>query len=76
MRSGCSCAGPFAVKLLGIDTRLSKDLLKSILSGFEDLKPGWIRLDTFFTFEKYELDYIINALRLISYNGEKIMRYY
>lgn len=40
------------------------------------MKPGWVRLDTFFSFEKYELDYIVSAIRLIALHGQKLMRYY
>lgn len=47
-----------------------------MLNGYEDVKPGWIRLDTFFSFDKYELDYIVEAIRLIAIYGERILRFY
>lgn len=40
------------------------------------MKPGWVRLDTFFSFEKYEIDYIVKAIKLIALYGHKLMRYY
>lgn len=72
MRSGCSCAGPYGVLLLGIPEKKAIEIVGELLNGYEDVKPGWIRLDTFFSFEKYELDYIIEALRLIALYGERI----
>ena len=40
--------------------------------GYELYKPGYVRLDTYFTFEKYDLDYIISAIRLIAFHAEKL----
>ncbi len=44
-RGGCACAGPYAHRLLGIDRQQSDALRGAILSGSEDLKPGWTRLN-------------------------------
>jgi hypothetical protein len=46
------------------------------VGGYEVFKPGWVRLDTYFTFEKYDLDYIINAIRLITLHAEKFLIIY
>lgn len=62
--------------LLGIPQKKALEIVGEMLNGYEDVKPGWIRLDTFFSFDKYELDYIIEAIRLISLYGERILRYY
>ncbi|KAL4488017.1 hypothetical protein ABPG72_009355 [Tetrahymena utriculariae] len=76
VRSGCSCAGPYGVLLLGIPQKKAVEIVGEMLNGYEDVKPGWVRVDTFFSFDKYELDYIIEAIRLIAIYGERIMRFY
>lgn len=30
------------------------------------MKPGWVRLDTFFGFELFEIDYILKAIELVA----------
>jgi selenocysteine lyase/cysteine desulfurase len=43
-RSGCSCAGPYGHRLLGIDSDTSQKFEQAILQGCEGVKPGWARL--------------------------------
>lgn len=62
--------------LLGIPEKKANEIVGSMLLGNEDLKPGWVRLDTFFTLEKYEIDYLLTAIKLISLYGERLLRYY
>jgi hypothetical protein len=57
------------VLLLGISEKNATSIVGEMLQGYEELKPGWIRLDTFFSFEKYELDYILDAIKLIALHG-------
>ena len=40
-RGGCSCAGPYGHRLLGIDLETSKQFEDVIATGCEVLKPGW-----------------------------------
>lgn len=49
---------------------------KVAIDGRENLKPGWVRLDTNFTFEKYELDYILQALFIITLHGQNLSSFY
>ncbi len=44
-RGGCACAGPYAHHLLGIDPARSDALRARILSGHEEDKPGFVRLN-------------------------------
>ncbi|EGR31066.1 hypothetical protein IMG5_117910 [Ichthyophthirius multifiliis] len=76
VRSGCSCAGPYGVLLLGIPEKKATEIVGELLQGYEDVKPGWVRLDTFFSFEKYEIDYIVEAIKSIAMWGEKLQRFY
>src|SRR5690606_27033856 len=43
-RGGCSCAGPYGHRLLGIDLETSHRFERGILAGCEGIKPGWTRL--------------------------------
>ena len=62
--------------MLGIPVKKANEIVGELLSGHEDVKPGWVRLDTFFTFEKYEIDFIVGAIKCIAEWGEKLLRCY
>ena len=40
-RGGCSCAGPYGHRLLGIDLTTSHEFEREINRGCEGVKPGW-----------------------------------
>ncbi|MSQ99130.1 MAG: aminotransferase class V-fold PLP-dependent enzyme, partial [Xanthomonadales bacterium] len=42
-RAGCSCAGPYGHRLLGIGLERSAQYRKWITRGFSGIKPGWCR---------------------------------
>ena len=44
-RGGCSCAGPYGHRLLGIDIETSHAFEREILRGCEGIKPGWVRVN-------------------------------
>ena len=44
-RGGCSCAGPYGHRLLGIDLETSRGFEREILAGCEGIKPGWVRIN-------------------------------
>lgn len=76
MRSGCSCAGPFGVKMLGISYEQATYIAQKVADGNEAIKPGWVRLDTNFIFSKYELDYIVNAIESVVLHADKMLGFY
>ncbi|MCB0908951.1 MAG: aminotransferase class V-fold PLP-dependent enzyme, partial [Nocardioidaceae bacterium] len=43
-RGGCSCAGPYGHRLLGIDLATSHEFEREISAGCEGIKPGWVRV--------------------------------
>src|SRR5690242_19643380 len=43
-RGGCSCAGPYGHRLLGIDLERSHRYEQEIIAGCEGIKPGWVRV--------------------------------
>ena len=44
-RGGCSCAGPYGHRLLGIDLERSHEFEREITGGCEGIKPGWVRIN-------------------------------
>ena len=44
-RGGCSCAGPYGHRLLGIDLERSHEFEREITGGCEGIKPGWVRVN-------------------------------
>ncbi|MDG2110993.1 MAG: aminotransferase class V-fold PLP-dependent enzyme, partial [Actinomycetota bacterium] len=44
-RGGCSCAGPYGHRLLGIDLDQSHEFEREITRGCEGIKPGWVRVN-------------------------------
>ena len=44
-RGGCSCAGPYGHRLLGIDIERSHEFEREITGGCEGIKPGWVRVN-------------------------------
>ena len=43
-RGGCSCAGPYGHRLLGIDLATSHEFEREITGGCEGIKQGWVRV--------------------------------
>lgn len=61
-RGGCSCAGPYGHRLLGISRTHSDRMRAAILSGEEHDKPGWTRLNLSALMTDEKVDYIIDAV--------------
>lgn len=61
-RGGCACAGPYAHRLLGIDTGRSDQLRHVILDGQEIEKPGWTRLGFSVLMSEEKVQKIIHAV--------------
>lgn len=43
---------------------------------FEGIKLGWARLNLHYSFDEYDIDYIINAIDFIANNGYKFLKFY
>lgn len=68
-RGGCSCAGPYGHRLLGIDIDKSHEIEEEVNLGCEGIKPGWIRINFNYFFSDAVVDYIISAVRFIAQRG-------
>ena len=68
VRGGCVCAGTYGHFLLDLDEKFSNNIRKSILSGDNTMKPGFVRVSLHPTLSNKELHYIISAIKEIVTN--------
>ncbi len=72
-RGGCSCAGPYGHRLLGIDLERSHAFEAQIARGCEGIKPGWVRVNFNYFVADAVADYVIEAVRLVAAEGWKLL---
>ena len=75
-RGGCSCAGPYGHRLLGIDIETSHEYEREIARGCEVIKPGWVRVNFNYFISEETFSYILEALHLIADNGWRLLPRY
>jgi selenocysteine lyase/cysteine desulfurase len=75
-RGGCSCAGPYGHRLLGIDAERSHAFEEAILAGCEGIKPGWVRVNFTWFITDAVVDFIVEAVRLIARDGWRLLDHY
>ena len=75
-RGGCSCAGPYGHRLLGIDLERSHAFEREITRGCEGIKPGWVRVNFTYFVDEQVADYIIEAVRFVAREGAKFLTDY
>ena len=66
VRGGCSCAGPYGHRLLGIGEEMSHQMRDSILAGDTREKPGWVRLNFSYMMDEATVARIIKAVNDLS----------
>ncbi len=72
-RGGCSCAGPYGHRLLGIDLDRSHGLQEEIASGCEGIRPGWVRVSFNYFISDACFRYIVDAVHLVATDGWKLL---
>lgn len=72
-RGGCSCAGPYGHRLLGIDLDTSHELQQEISRGCEGIRPGWVRVNFNYFVSEQVVDYIIDAVALVAQEGWRLL---
>jgi selenocysteine lyase/cysteine desulfurase len=72
-RGGCSCAGPYGHRLLGIDEPTSCRFLAAIETGQEGLKPGWVRVNFNYFISETVFDFIVRAVELVAEHGWRLL---
>ncbi len=75
-RGGCSCAGPYGHRLLGIDLDTSHEFEREIDRGCEGIKPGWVRVNFNYFISEEVFSYILDAVHLIAEEGWKLLPFY
>src|SRR5262249_15465344 len=68
-RGGCSCAGPYGHRLLGIDIERSHRVEQEIIAGCEGIKPGWGRVSFTYCISEAVFDYLVEAVHLVADHG-------
>ncbi len=72
-RGGCSCAGPYGHRLLGIDLSTSHEFEREIMQGCEGIKPGWVRVNFNYFISEDVFEFITEALSLVAEHGWKLI---
>ena len=72
-RGGCSCAGPYGHRLLGIDLDRSHEFEREIARGCEGIKPGWVRVNFNYFISEAVFDYILEAVDLVADHGWRLL---
>ena len=72
-RGGCSCAGPYGHRLLGIDIERSHEFEREITRGCEGIKPGWVRVNFNYFISEVVFDYLLEAVNLVADQGWKLL---
>lgn len=75
-RAGCSCAGPYGHRLLGIDDQTSELYRECVSDGFSGVKPGWCRVSMHYVMDDLEVDYLLDAIDFIAEYGTLFLRLY
>ena len=72
-RGGCSCAGPYGHRLLGIDLDASREFDRELARGCEGIKPGWVRVNFNYFISETVFSYIVEAVRLVARDGWRLL---
>jgi len=72
-RGGCSCAGPYGHRLLGIDLERSHEFAHEIEQGCEGIKPGWVRVNFNYFISEAVFAYVVEAVRLVASEGWRLL---
>jgi len=75
-RGGCSCAGPYGHRLLGIDLETSHEFESQITGGCEGIKPGWVRVNLNYFVSDAVVDHIIESVLFIARSGHLFLTDY
>jgi selenocysteine lyase/cysteine desulfurase len=75
-RAGCSCAGPYGHRLLGIDEATSGQYRDWVRKGFQGIKPGWCRVGFHFAMDDADAQFITDAVDFIARRGHCFLPLY
>ncbi len=72
-RGGCSCAGPYGHRLLGIDAEHSRAYDREAGRGCHGVKPGWVRITFHYCMSDAVRDYLVEAVALLARYGGRLL---
>jgi selenocysteine lyase/cysteine desulfurase len=75
-RGGCSCAGPYGHRLLGIDLPRSREFEQEILRGCEGIKPGWVRVGFNYFMDEKTFAFVLDAVNFVAREGWRFLPLY
>lgn len=75
-RAGCSCAGPYGHRLLGIDLATSRAFEREIMGGCEGIKPGWVRVNFNYFLSETIFEFLLEAVHMVASEGWKLLPRY
>ncbi len=75
-RGGCSCAGPYGHRLLGIDLEKSQEFAREISGGCEGIKPGWTRVNFNYFLSEDIFRFIVAAVDVVATLGYRLLPQY
>ena len=75
-RAGCSCAGPYGHRLLGIDQARSERYRAQIQRGIIGVKPGWVRVSLPYYASAADIDFILSAIEFVADRGKDFVPAY
>jgi selenocysteine lyase/cysteine desulfurase len=71
-RGGCSCAGPYGHRLLGIDEDTAIALDREAARGCDGIKPGWVRVSFNYFISEEVFEFILKAVHLVADHGWRL----
>ena len=72
-RGGCSCAGPYGHRLLGIDIEKSHEFEREIGRGCEGIKPGWVRVNFNYFISDEVFQFVLDAVDFVATHGWRLL---
>jgi len=75
-RAGCSCAGPYGHRLLGIDEVRSARYRAQIRRGMLGVKPGWVRVTLPYYASPDEIEFVLQAIAFVAEHGKAFLPLY
>jgi hypothetical protein len=75
-RGGCSCAGPYGHRLLGIGESRAREFADVAVQGWLGIKPGWTRVSFSFYMSEPVFAYIVEAVHLVASYGARLLPEY
>jgi selenocysteine lyase/cysteine desulfurase len=75
-RAGCSCAGPYGHRLLGLDDAHSDAFRKLQYDGIMGVRPGWVRLTLPYYASEEDIEFLLTAVEFVADHGREFVPLY